>query len=131
VFECIRPDDVAIPSGRRGNTIRTPFSVRVEIGFLSQTRIWEDTCKPSGRCGVPVRMLFLVRQVVQQKCNRPDARATPSGRGLDMESFRAILERRLQLIVWKLGQAVWKVSQAVRTPSSISIITFWSNIGLG
>jgi len=34
-----------------------------------------------------------------------------------MEAFSAILERRLQLIVW--------------TPSSISIITFCSNIGLG
>lgn len=30
---------------------------------------------------------------------RSDARATPSGCGLDMEAFRAILERRLQLIV--------------------------------
>jgi predicted alpha/beta hydrolase len=41
-----------------------------------------------------------------------------------MEAFRAILERRLQLTVWTLGQAVW-------TPLSILIITFWSNIGLG
>jgi hypothetical protein len=116
VFKCIRLDDVAIPSGC--------YLVRQAIGFLSQTHIWEDSCKPSGRCDVPVRTLSLVRQVVQQKCNRPDAKATPSGRSLDMEAFSAILERRLQLIVRTLGQAV-------RTPSSISIITFCSNIGLG
>jgi hypothetical protein len=61
---------------------------------------------------------------VQPKCNRPDARATPSGRGLVMEAFSAILERWLQLTVRTLGQPV-------RTPSSILIITFWSNIGLG
>jgi hypothetical protein len=57
-------------------------------------------------------------------CSRLDARATSSRCGLDMEAFSAILERRLQLIVRTLGQAVW-------TPSSISIITFCSNIGLG
>jgi hypothetical protein len=61
---------------------------------------------------------------VQSKCNRSDARETPSGCGLVMEAFSAILERRLQLIVWTLGQAV-------RTPSGILIITFYSNIGLG
>jgi hypothetical protein len=61
---------------------------------------------------------------VQPKCNRPDARATPSGRGLIMGAFSTILERRLQLTVRTLDQAV-------RTPSGISIITFYSNIGLG
>jgi hypothetical protein len=61
---------------------------------------------------------------VQEKCNRPDARATPSGRGLVMEAFSATLERRLQLTVWTL-------SQVVRTPSGILVITFYSNIGLG
>jgi len=61
---------------------------------------------------------------VQQKCNRADGRVTPSGRGLVMEAFRTILERRLQLTVRMLGQAV-------RTPSSILIITFCSNIRLG
>jgi hypothetical protein len=61
---------------------------------------------------------------VQPKCNRSDTRATPSGRGLVMEAFNAILERPLQLIVRTLDQAV-------RTPSSILIITFCSNIGLG
>jgi hypothetical protein len=43
---------------------------------------------------------------VQQKCNRPDARATLSGRGLVMEAFSDTLERRLQLTVRTLGQAV-------------------------
>jgi len=60
----------------------------------------------------------------QPKCNRPDTRATPSGCGLVMEAFSAILERRLQLTVRTLGQAV-------QTPSDIFIITFYSNIGLG
>jgi hypothetical protein len=41
-----------------------------------------------------------------------------------MEAFNAILERRLQLTVRTL-------SQAVRTPSSILVTTFYSNIGLG
>jgi hypothetical protein len=54
---------------------------------------------------------------VQPKCNCPDSRATPSRRGLVMEAFSAILERRLQL--------------TVRTPSGILIITFYSNIRLG
>jgi hypothetical protein len=53
-----------------------------------------------------------------------DARATPSGRGLVMEAFSAVLERRLQLTVRMLGQAI-------RTPFSILVITFYSNIGLG
>lgn len=33
------------------------------------------------------------RNYVQPKCNRPDTRATLSGRGLDMEAFRATSER--------------------------------------
>jgi hypothetical protein len=61
---------------------------------------------------------------VQPKCNRPDARETPSGRGLVMEAFSAISERRLQLTVRTLGQAI-------RTPFDILIIHFYSNIGLG
>jgi len=32
------------PSGRCGNTFRTLVRVRGELGFLSQTRIWEDSC---------------------------------------------------------------------------------------
>jgi hypothetical protein len=54
---------------------------------------------------------------VQPKCNLPEDRATPSGRGLIIEAFSATLERRLQL--------------TVRTPSGILIITSYSNIGLG
>jgi hypothetical protein len=44
------------PSGRRGNTVRTPVSVRQVNGFPSQAHIWEDSC------------------------NRSDERSTPSGR---------------------------------------------------
>jgi hypothetical protein len=61
---------------------------------------------------------------MQPKCNRPNARATLSGRGLVMEAFNAILERWLQLTVRTLGQAV-------RTPFGILDIPFYSNIGLG
>jgi len=61
---------------------------------------------------------------VQLKCNCPDTRATPSRLGLVMKAFSAILERRLQLTVWTLGQAIW-------TPSGILVIIFYSNIGLG
>jgi hypothetical protein len=61
---------------------------------------------------------------VQPKCTRPDARATPFGRGLVMEAFSATLKRWLQLTVWTLGQAI-------RTPSGILDITFYSNIELG
>jgi hypothetical protein len=86
------------PSGWRGNTVWTPFRVRQVIGFLSQTQIWGNSCKPFGRCGVPVRTLSLVRQVIQQKCNRPYARVTSSGHGLvtvdcaDPRSIRILQE---------------------------------------
>jgi hypothetical protein len=61
---------------------------------------------------------------VQPKCNRPDARVTPSGRGLVNEAFSATFERRLQLTDRTFGQAV-------RIPSGILVITSYSNIGLG
>jgi hypothetical protein len=60
---------------------------------------------------------------LQPKCNRLEARATPSGHGLVMEAFSALLERQLQLTVRTLGQAV-------QTPSYILVITLYSNIGL-
>jgi hypothetical protein len=71
-----------------------------------------------------VQTLQAFGNYVQPKCNRPDARATPSGRGLVMEAFSATLERWLQLTVRMLGQAV-------RTPSDILVITFYENIRLG
>jgi hypothetical protein len=61
---------------------------------------------------------------LRPKCNRPDARETPSGRDFVMEAFSAILEWQLQFTVWTLGQAVW-------TLSGILVKTFYSNIGLG
>jgi hypothetical protein len=61
---------------------------------------------------------------VQPKCNRSDARATPSRPSLVMEAFSAILERQLQFTVRTLGHAV-------RTSSGILVITFYSNNGLG
>jgi hypothetical protein len=120
-----RPD--AIKSSRRiqcsSASIRTTWQYRPDaIQSLTSNRVFVSDTNMG-------RQLQIVRTMW---CSRPDAihgkasRTTevqPSGRGLDMEAFSAILERRLQLIVWTLGQAV-------RTPSSISIITFCSNIGL-
>jgi hypothetical protein len=118
----------AIKSSRRiqcsSASVRTTWQYRPDA-IQCSSRNWVSVSDTNmGRHLQTVRMLFLVRQVVNQKCKRLDARATPSGRGLDMEYFSAIFERRLQLIVRTLGQAI-------QTPSSISIITFWSNIGLG
>jgi hypothetical protein len=51
-------EDSNIPvhlSSRHGNTVRMPIRVQGELGFPSQTRIWEDSCI------------------------RPDDRSTPSG----------------------------------------------------
>jgi hypothetical protein len=86
----IRPDDENFPSERqsvsrnfklfKNASVRMPFSFRHAIGFLSQTQIWEDSCKPSRRCGVPVRKLSFARQVMQQKCNRPNEPLKASGR---------------------------------------------------
>jgi hypothetical protein len=41
------PDESRVqvhPSGRRGNTVQTPVSVRQVKGFPLQTQIWEDNC---------------------------------------------------------------------------------------
>jgi hypothetical protein len=133
VFQYIRPDDVVIPSGRHSvpaATVRTMCDPARTPIFMVRTiklHIWKlrAPVQPSGRqplgCG---RSEPYYGNYVQSKCNRPDARATPSGRGLVMEAFSATLERRLQLIVRTLGQAVW-------TTSGILVITFYSNIGLG
>jgi hypothetical protein len=120
-----RPDDVlykartCIPS----STVRTSaFMVRT-----IKLHIWKlrAPVQPSGRQPSRFgRSKPYYGNFVQPKCNRPDAQATPSGRGLVMEAFSATLERRLQLTVRTLGQAV-------RTPSGILVITFYSNIGLG
>jgi hypothetical protein len=109
-------------SASRQNYRKTAFTVRTmcdpvrTMSSIRQERAYQ--VQPSGR-SKPYYGNF-----VQPKCNRPDARATPSGRGLVMEAFGAILERRLQLTVRTLGQAV-------QTPSGILVITFYSNIRLG
>jgi hypothetical protein len=46
--------------------IRMPFNVRQVKGFPFQTQIWEDSCKPSRRCGYSVQTLSLIRQDVQK-----------------------------------------------------------------
>jgi hypothetical protein len=83
--------------------IWTLISVRQVNEFPSQTQIWEDSSivwttglhlpdaildkarheeelQSSGRQGNTVRMQPYYGIYVQQKCNRPDAKATPSGR---------------------------------------------------
>jgi hypothetical protein len=57
--------------------VRTHFRVREELGFPSQTRIWEDSCI----CPDDRATLSLIRQDVEKNCNRSDIRATLSGRG--------------------------------------------------
>jgi hypothetical protein len=102
--------------GKTAATVEMMSSIRQERAYQVQ---------PSGRQpSRSGRSKPYYGNFVQPKCNRPDARATPSGRGLVMEAFSATLERRLQLTVRTLGQAV-------RTPSGILVITFYSNIGLG
>jgi hypothetical protein len=102
--------------------VRTMSSIRQECAYQVQQSGRQPSW--SGRSS------FIYGNCVHQfnrpdvSLQGPDARATPSGRGLGMEAFRAILERRLQLTVRTL-------SQAVRTPSGILVMTFYSNIGLG
>jgi hypothetical protein len=90
-----------------------------------QASYMEIACTSSTVWTSPFRVRALQSLImVQPKCNRPDARETPSGRGLVMGAFSTILERLSQLTVRTLGQAV-------RTPSGILIITSYSNIELG
>jgi len=50
-FKCIRPDDVAISSGCHSVFDKI-------IGFLSQTQLWEDSCKrPDDVCSRPDAIL--------------------------------------------------------------------------
>jgi hypothetical protein len=109
--------------GKTAATVRTMCDPIRTMSSIRQERAYQ--VQPSGRQPLwSGRSSFIYGNFVQPKCNCPDARATPSGRGLVMEAFGAILERRLQLIVRTLDQAV-------RMPFGIFIITFYSNIGLG
>jgi hypothetical protein len=57
LFRVLEESSVQVhPSRRRGNTFRTPISVRQVKGFPLQTQIWEDSY------------------------NRPDGKSTPFGR---------------------------------------------------
>jgi hypothetical protein len=116
--------------------VRTMFSIRQDVhtkfnrpnnslhGPDDQASYMEIACTNSTIRMPAIRVRMLQSLIMVITCNRPDARATSSGRGLVMEAFSAILERWLQLTVQTLGQAV-------RTPSGILIITFYSNIELG
>jgi hypothetical protein len=88
--------------------VHTNFN-RPDVSFMVRTikhHIWKFCApvQPSGhQPSGSRRSKPYYGNYVQLKCNRPDARATPSGRGLVMEAFSAILERRLQLTVRTLG----------------------------
>jgi hypothetical protein len=107
----------------QSSTVRTSnvmvWTIKLHIWKL-RAPVQPSGCQPS-RSG---RSKPYYGNFMQPKCNRPDARATPSGRGLVMEASSATLERWLQLTVRTLGQAV-------QTPSGILVITFYSKIGLG
>jgi hypothetical protein len=59
--------------------VQTLISVWQEIGFPSQTQIWEDSCIRSDVRSTSFRMLSLIRQDVEKNCTHPDIRATPFG----------------------------------------------------
>jgi hypothetical protein len=108
------------PSGQRGNIIRKPVSVWQVKGFPLQTKIWEDSCNhPDDKSTLSRSKTWRIIATVwtsgqhrpdanpyyencmQLKCNYPDARATPSGRGLIQER-KSMLSGKLvaQLSVW-------------------------------
>jgi hypothetical protein len=82
------------PSGRQGNTVWTLSLIRKERG---------EELQPSGRS-------LYYGIYVQHKCNRPEARATLSGRSPDMVLCEAHYGKPVALL------SVWKASACVRTP---------------
>jgi hypothetical protein len=96
------------PKHRYGKTIATARTMYCSCpdAILDKASRAEDV-QPSGRQTPQSRRSGpYYDNYVQQKCNRPNARAIPSGCGLVMEAFNAILERRFQLTVRTLGQTV-------------------------
>jgi hypothetical protein len=98
--------------------VQTTFSVRLAMEFLFKIQIWKDSCnRPDDVCSRSDALLHNASRAfnvqlsglqsswsgcskpwyenyVQLKCNRPDARATPSGRGSIQERISANLESR-------------------------------------
>jgi len=76
------PSAPSHPSGRRGYTIRTPFNVWQEIGFLPQDTVMGRRLLPFGRCVIPSERCPLYGKNVHTKFNRLDV----SLHGLDNQA---------------------------------------------
>jgi hypothetical protein len=74
------------PSRRQGNNDRTRSLIRKDVGKNYNSSNIRAT--PSG-----CRLYY--GNCVQQSCSHPDSRETSSERGLNMESVKHVMERRL------------------------------------
>jgi hypothetical protein len=96
------PSVLAHPSGRRGYTVRTPFSVWQELRFLPQDTVMGKTAATVRTMCDPVRTMSSIRQVVHFKFNRPDV----SLHGLDDQASNMEITctsstvRTLQALLW-------------------------------
>jgi hypothetical protein len=60
---------------------------------------------------------------MQQKCNRPDARVTPSGRGLDMVLREAHYGKPVaQLSIRTLSATVWTPPREIRSILNLGLL---------
>jgi hypothetical protein len=103
---CIRPDISTIcpdilQSSRRiqrsSTSVRTTWQYRSDASRCSTSKriSFADTdmgrqLQPSGHQVYTVRMLSLIRQEVEKNSNRPDVKATPSGRHSLLWKLRTI-----------------------------------------
>jgi hypothetical protein len=94
-------------SGRQGNTVRM-------LGSLIR-KLHAYTLHPSGRHGNIIQTRSCYGNYMQTKCNRPNSRATPFGRGLNMET-RGVRYGKLvaQKTVQTLNASVWMPIREIR-----------------
>jgi hypothetical protein len=87
-------------------SVRTLFSVRKKFNFPLQTWIGKDSLQPSGRCC----------------CS--DARATLSGRGLNMETHEVRYGKAVtQFIVWTLYASVLTLPREIRINGDLGFLS--------
>jgi len=122
-------------SGRRGYTVRTPFSVWKALGFLLQDTVMGRRLQPSGRCPPQGKLciqsstvrtsVFMVRTIKHHgNCVHQFNRLDVSLQGPDTQSLIMVITCSWTATVRTLGQAI-------QTPFGILFITFYSNIGFG